>query len=89
MAIKLRPAVQKFAEAMEARLKENDFKGGWGFHNGTSDAFLKAKLLEEIAEYWSACLFKNADSANELIDIGNFAMMLFTREKNLPEDHLK
>ncbi len=27
--MKLRPAVRRFAEDMEKRLKENDWKGGW------------------------------------------------------------
>ena len=45
--IELRPEVQKFAEAMEMKLRENDHKGGW--KNESVDYF-EQRLLEEGRE---------------------------------------
>lgn len=46
-----RDEVKKFAEAMEAELKENDHKGGW---KRCKPEFLIAKLTEEVKELYEA-----------------------------------
>ena len=79
--MKLRPEVQAFAEMMEAKLQENDDKGGWQ-HMGSAEVFVR--LIEEAGELaalvdrrrglppaaWRAKL------GSEAADVANFAMML-------------
>lgn len=45
--IQPRPAVMAFARLMEAKLRENDRKGGWG-HCETK--YLRRRLQTEVAE---------------------------------------
>ena len=78
----LRPAVRVVAEAMEKTLRENDYKGGWGFQD-CSTHYLFCRLVGEVGE-----LFANQARAGdyyvdgkELEDIANFAMMLWNRSK--------
>lgn len=89
MSDEIRPQVMAFARLMEAKLRENDHKGGW-WHDGT-DALLK-RLLEETRELaaltetsgaWcsappSAALdaVKRAEVGREAADVANFAMMI-------------
>ncbi|KKN50936.1 hypothetical protein LCGC14_0628010 [marine sediment metagenome] len=75
----LRPAVRSFAEAMEARLRENDHKGGWG-ENKCSIAYLERRLLEEYTEYQGQVSCETGNTPEwECVDISNFAMMLYHR----------
>lgn len=77
----LRPTVRVFARLMEAKLRENDHKGGW-----SADAFssLYARLLEEAEELRVvAGRSNNGDEASwcrnvarEAADVANFAMMI-------------
>ena len=69
-----RQAVEQFAEAMEDKLKKNDYKGGWHSCQCTKD-FLRQKLMEEVIEYL------HGYGTDELPDIANMAMMLWHREK--------
>jgi hypothetical protein len=70
----LRPAVRKFAIAMEERLKANDYKGGW---DNCSAQYLMNGLLEELAELSAAILEGDFSGINEeAVDVANYAMML-------------
>jgi NTP pyrophosphatase (non-canonical NTP hydrolase) len=83
-----RPEVRAFADLMEAKLRENDWKGGW---KGDTDLDLFERLGEESAELLAA-LHRHAkrlmwgDSwvmedtvprvGRETADVANFAMMI-------------
>lgn len=87
-----RTEVNKFAEAMEVELKENDYKGGW---KECSLDFLINKLEEEVNELKNMAkqydyvrhkkLLPNYEQAmehnrkcllSEAADVGNIAMMI-------------
>lgn len=78
----MRREVTVFAELMEAKLRENDHKGGWQQDPVTA---LMARLKEETDEL-RAVLSRRAGSATprsyaaevgrEAADIANFAMMV-------------
>lgn len=82
------PQVIAFAKAMDKVLCENDYKGGW---DNCGIEYLRARLNEELGEYFAlaAEFYQDNhwidDSHNfelmkkELIDIANFAMMLWDR----------
>ena len=78
----LRPAVKHFAEAMEAKLRETDYKGGWADENCTIE-YLEYLLMEEIGEYFAIRAKGGIESyfnvEPELVDVANFAMMLYQR----------
>jgi hypothetical protein len=67
-----------FAKAMDEVLVKNDHKGGW---QDCDINYLRFRLMDEIGEYFHAI----ASDPNyypvkeELIDIANFAMMLWDR----------
>ena len=77
----VRPAIQWFAEQMEATLQRNDHKGGWCNHDGLLD-----RLREETDELHGALVRHNAsviapnthpnDVVREAVDVANFAMMI-------------
>jgi NTP pyrophosphatase (non-canonical NTP hydrolase) len=71
----LRPAVQKFALAMETELRDNDHKGGW---SGESTKELLARLHEETHEVWHATTYGASEEIvlSECADVANFAMMI-------------
>ena len=84
----LRPKVQTFAECMEQKLRENDYKGGWN-HMRPSDLY--RRLREELGELWreikvlEGMLPHNANDlaldqqrkiVREAADVANFAMMI-------------
>jgi NTP pyrophosphatase (non-canonical NTP hydrolase) len=86
---KWRPEVEAFADRMEAKLRENDWKGGW---KGCTDLDLFERLGEESAELLSA-LHRHAKRLSwgegwvmetdteerigrEAADVANFAMMI-------------
>lgn len=70
-----RLAVKKFAGAMELKLQRNDHKGGWGKGLCTI-SYLRDRLIDELDEY-----IHTLDDT-ELVDIANFAMMLWNRQKD-------
>ena len=55
-------------EAMEGKLRENDHKGGW---ENCKESYLTNRLYEEIEEFF------DTKDVNELIDVANFAMMIW------------
>ena len=76
-----REEVKMFAMAMEAKLRENDYKGGW---KNSSFAFLKAKCKEELMEI-NVAIHERATNNSEITriallqecaDLANFAMMI-------------
>ena len=80
----LRPEVMAFALIMEAKLKENDYKGGW---SGMDPLDLLVRLREETEELNMAILSpRRMESLNqkaadhraccEAADVANFAMMI-------------
>ena len=71
----MRKAVKQFAESMEERLKENDYKGGW---EDCSLAYLEARLVEELGEYYGAKAMGDT-APEEMVDIANFAMMVWEK----------
>jgi phosphoribosyl-ATP pyrophosphohydrolase len=68
----LRPEVLAFAKAMEAKLRMNDAKGGWG--NLTAGQVVK-RLREELEEMCTAALMQEGGVLEEAADVANFAMM--------------
>lgn len=74
---KLRPEVAKFARLMEAKLKENDHKGGW---KHCDVGWLLMRLGEEFDELIKALYPKEERIPNvvasEAADVANFAMMI-------------
>lgn len=74
--IELRPEVRSFAEAMEVRLRVNDYKGGW---KKESAANLSLQLEDEVEELTVAIVDPTAnaeDILHEAADVANFAMMI-------------
>lgn len=75
----LRPAVQRFAEAMEKLLRENDHKNGWE-HLTNSQIFSRITderdelliALTDPADFSRGCKVRH-----EAVDLANFCMMLF------------
>ena len=82
----LRPEVQWFAEQMEIKLRENDWKGGW---KGESVSELTARIEDETVELWQS-IMPHAQPVNivrEAVDVANFAMMVADRVREyLPPD---
>jgi len=74
--IKLRPALQKFAEAMEIKLRKHDKeRGEVGWHEEDFD-YLFDRLQDEMEEL--AKVEGNSKyTQGECVDIANFAMMIF------------
>lgn len=62
----IRPAVLKFAELMEARLREHDHKGGWE----KDDALTLARRLKSNADTLPA------GGVEAAVDTANYALML-------------
>lgn len=90
--MKLRESVQWFAEQMEAKLRENEDKGGW---DGESEDYFLRRAREELKEldaaitkFWDES--QNPESrlgdftpkqeiVREAADVANFLMMLAWR----------
>lgn len=91
--VKLRPSVRDFAERMEKKLRENDYKGGW---ENCGYIYLVSRLKDETneAENTHAGTFipgeflgrtrrpTDEDEADEWADVANFAMMLAEKAVN-------
>lgn len=66
----IRPEVMKFAEAMERKLQENDYKGGW-------QDMWPGDLLRRIDQEWAEVKGCNDEELlGEAADVANFLMML-------------
>jgi NTP pyrophosphatase (non-canonical NTP hydrolase) len=77
----IRPEVLAFAAAMESKLKENDWKGGW---EDESLDYLLARLHDEMNELVAelhAADDKSACVCEEAVDVGAFAMMLHAKAR--------
>jgi len=74
-----RKAVQTFSESMEQKLILNDRKGGWD-PDKCSYEYLRKRLIEEVLE------FLRTGEVEELVDISNFSMMLWTRKRKLGKE---
>ena len=78
------PQVIAFAKAMDEVLCKNDHKGGW---QDCDINYLRFRLVEEMGEYfaWNVnyspewCEKNKTTIKKELVDIANFAMMLWDR----------
>jgi NTP pyrophosphatase (non-canonical NTP hydrolase) len=76
MMLELRPQVAEFAQEMERKLRENDYKGGWDVCSMT---YLVRRLSEEVAELKDALINpaqEFPDIIGEAADVANFAMMV-------------
>ena len=67
-----RKTVQWFARQMEAKLRENDHKGGW---DDCELGWLLRRLGQEVGELRRA-LKKEKHVVREAADVANFAMMI-------------
>lgn len=77
--MQLRGIVKLFAEEMELVLQDNDWKGGWD-EEDCSIEYLENRLIEEVGEYFGDKA-NNSYEPFELIDIANFAMMIWDRRR--------
>jgi NTP pyrophosphatase (non-canonical NTP hydrolase) len=74
-----RPEVVVFADAMESKLKENDWKGGW---KNCDAARLLERVREEVDELAEAVAWERrgdnerAVIGREAADVANMAMMV-------------
>lgn len=73
--MKQRFEVERFADQMEQRLSENDYKGGW---QDCRYGVLFGRLIEECYELMSAVLNGSPVEGvvSEAADVANFAMMI-------------
>lgn len=79
--MELRPAVQKFAEAMERKLRTHDKdRGEDGWQNADPES-LFGRLKEETVELEMALRrdgrLESLESQAEAVDVANFAMMIW------------
>jgi len=77
-----RKSVMQFARAMEDKLRENDWKGGWSGSavgwSGSAVGWLMSRVHQEISELQHA-IDKGApveEIRREAADVGNFCMMV-------------
>lgn len=69
-----RPTLQRFAVAMEAKLRVNDYKGGW---RSCRTWWLYRRLQEEETELRIAIMQGNPVAIlGEAADVANIAMMI-------------
>lgn len=72
-----RPAVTWFASQMEKKLKENDYKGGWGTMTFEDLFILMKKEANEILASWMASEKKDPQAIiRECADVANYCMMI-------------
>lgn len=71
----MRQSVEQFANAMEKRLQENDYKGKYGW-TGWKKIKLLQMLFAEVYELMWA-IVKNSNIKEEACDVANFAMMIY------------
>lgn len=81
MVTEPRPVVVRFAQLMECKLRERDYKGGWG--NCTLQ-YLAAGMTDEVVELVDAIDATLTDDGPtnlhaviaETVDVANYCMML-------------
>lgn len=72
--ISIREAVLIFANNMEQKLVENDYKNDW---KNCSKSFLKVRLLEKVAELFDNLKHDNQKEITaEAANVANIAMMI-------------
>ncbi len=69
----LRPEVQRFAEAMERRLRANEHKSGW---QSCDSSFLMGELEKNYDALWKLQPTDKVDILCRCANIANFAMMI-------------
>lgn len=75
MNMKPRPAVQRFAQAMERKLRQNDDREGW---EGCSYFYLLSMMEREVKEVRESLVDQDPKEAQlEAADVANFAMMIY------------
>lgn len=83
----LRPALSRFADAMEVKLRKNDHKTSW--LELPPEALFKL-LMVEIEEFkvsYEYMKFVGKEEARaELVDVANYALILWDRISKLPKD---
>lgn len=83
--MELRPFVKRFAEEMERKLRENDYKEDKFEHRGE----ILARIIEETGELFRSCYIKGA-SLSEAADVANMCgMLVFWDGSELPDWELK
>lgn len=80
MSMKIRPEIQKFAEAMENKLRKHDEERGETGWRGEGFAYLLDRLEDEVDELKN--IETDIDEKEECVDIANFAMMIFDRHSD-------
>jgi hypothetical protein len=82
--IELRESVKWFAEQMETRLKQNDYRGGWNKEILTDLYFYLEKQQKELknALYEHYGKMNNKRLIKEAVDLANYAMMIAENAKN-------
>ena len=78
--MKVRREVQLFAEAMERKLRENDYKGGW---KDCPEDYLMTRITDELEELEA----KDSSILDEAADVANFLMMLCDVRGHLQEPY--
>ena len=77
----MRQELKEFAQAMEEKLKANDYKGGW---DKDSIQWLFARLVEEVGELAMALndeKYTPYEAKSETVDVANIAMMIYSKIK--------
>jgi hypothetical protein len=78
-----RPVVMAFARAMEARIRQNDNKGGW---ERTENSWLFGRLLYKVGMLARCVLNSEGDTTSFFqyaADMANYAMMISDNEQLL------
>ena len=77
----MRQELKEFAQAMEEKLKANEYKGGW---DKDSLQWLFARLVEEVGELAMALndeKYTLYEAKSETVDVANIAMMIYSKIK--------
>ena len=77
-----RPVVMAFARAMEARLRQNEHKGGWA---NCDNGWLFGRLIYKVGML-ARCILDDEDGTSTLqygVDMANYAMMILDNEELL------
>jgi hypothetical protein len=82
----LRPELQVFAEAMEKRLKEKDHlveSGEWQHWRNAGLLCMEGRMAQGWQKYWAEITKR----PQRLVDLANFAMMLYDILEGKSESH--
>lgn len=79
----IRTELLRFAESMEIKLKQNDFKEAWGL---CAISYLFGQLKEEVHELHVAINDGDVQKIiDECVDVANYAMMI--ADNHSPKEH--